>query len=69
MGSKKGAWHRMWTKEEKIKIVKMFLEEGISARELSMKFHVNPSLIYVWTNLYKMYGEERLKSQNGVKRI
>ena len=58
----------MWRQEEKLKIVRMYLEDNVSPTELCKSFGVSPGLVHVWSNLYKEYGEERLKSQNGVKR-
>ena len=35
MGCKKGVPHRMWTKEEKLEIVKLYLEEHRPIREIA----------------------------------
>ena len=58
----------MWRQDEKIRIVKLRIEQGITPKEISKKFGVNPSLVCTWCRLYKEYGKDRLKSQNGVKR-
>ena len=69
MGSTKGVPHRMWTCEEKMEMVRLRTEENLTPKELHQKFGVNPSMICVWCSLYRRYGAERLKSQNGVKRV
>ena len=68
MGSTKGKWHKMWKQEEKLHIVKLYLEEGMKPKELQKQYGVNASLVCVWAKQYKECGEERLKSQNGIKR-
>lgn len=68
MGCKKGEFHRMWKKEDKLKIVQLYLD-GARPKELSKKFGVNSCLIHVWSKQYKQYGEERLISQNGIQRL
>ncbi len=46
------------TKETKLKIVKMHLEEGVTLRELSEQFHIHPSNIKYYVDLYKKHGED-----------
>lgn len=58
----------MWRQVDKIKIVRLRLEEGMSPKALGKMFGVNPNLVGVWCRQYKEYGADRLKSQNGVKR-
>jgi transposase-like protein len=41
MGSLKGVPHRKWTKEEKLRIVKMHLEEHIPILKIEKKEHVS----------------------------
>ena len=68
VGSTKGQPHKMWKQKDKLMIVKLYLEDNITPKELNKRFGVNPSLVHVWSNLYKKHGSERLKSQNGIKR-
>lgn len=68
MGCKKDMPHRMWKQKEKLMIVKLYLDEGIKPAKLNRKYGVNPCLIHTWSKLYLQYGEERLRSQNGIKR-
>ena len=69
MGSTLGVVHRMRSQEEKLKIVRLRLEQNISPKELSKRFGVNPSLLSVWCKQYTEYGAERLRSQNGIPRL
>ena len=68
MGSTLGVVHRMWSQEEKLKIVLLRLEQNISPKELSQRFGVNPSLLSVWCKQYVEHGADRLRSQNGIPR-
>lgn len=69
MGSTLGVSHRMWSQEEKLKIVCLRLNQNVSPKELSQRFGVNPSLLSVWCRQYTEYGAERLRSQNGIPRL
>ena len=69
MGSTLGVSHRMWSQEEKLKIVCQRLDQNISPKELSRRFGVNPSLLSVWCRQYAEHGAERLRSQNGIPRL
>ena len=69
MGSKKDVPHRMWRYEEKLEIVRLRLEDGLTPKQLHKLFGVNASLVCTWCSLYRKYGANRLKPQNGVKRI
>ena len=65
MGSKKGAPHRKWTKEEKIYFVKLHLEEHIAIREIERKHKVNHSLVSKWVSQYLQDGEDALEPRKG----
>lgn len=69
MGSKLSVPHRMWTRDEKLQIVRLRIEQNLTPKELSKRFGVNPSLIYVWCKQYSEHGAERLRSQNGIPRL
>lgn len=68
MGCRNGEFHKMWKQEEKLKIVKSYLE-GEKPKELSKKYGVNSCLIHVWSKQYNEQGAERLISQNGIQRL
>ena len=61
--------HKMWKQKDKLMMVKLYLEDGVAPKEISKRFGVNAGLVHVWSNLYKQYGADRLKSQNGIRRI
>ena len=65
MGSKKGVPHRKWTKEEKIYLVKLHLEEHIAIREIERKHKVNHSLVSKWVSQYLQDGEDALEPRKG----
>ena len=63
--SKKGVPHRKWSKEEKLKIVKLHLEEHISILQIERDFGVHHSLVAEWTKKYLEEGEDALEPHNG----
>ncbi len=65
MGSKKGIPHRKWTKEEKLKIIRMHLEEHKPLRQIARECSVNIGLVSAWVKKYLEEGEETLESHKG----
>ena len=65
MGSKKGVSHRKWTKDEKLKIVKLHLDEHIPIREIEREYGVNNSLVSAWTKKYLEEGADALEPRKG----
>ena len=65
MGSKKGVPHRSWTKEEKLKIVRLHLEEHKSIMEIEREYSVNHSLVSAWTRKYLEEGADALEPHKG----
>ena len=65
MGCKKGVSHRKWTKDEKMEIVRLHLEEHMSAGEIEKKYGVNHSLVSAWTKKYLEEGAEALEPRKG----
>ena len=65
MGSKKGIPHRKWTKEEKLKFVKMHLEEHKSITQIEREHSVRNSLVSAWVKKYLNEGEEALEPHKG----
>lgn len=65
MGSKKGIPHRKWSKEEKLEIVQIHLEEHIPIREIEQRYGVSHSLVSTWVNKYLEEGEEALEPHKG----
>ena len=65
MGSKKGIPHRKWSKEDKVKFVKMHLEEHKSLRQIEKEYSVGNSLVSAWVKKYLNEGEDALESHKG----
>jgi len=65
MGSKKGVAHRKWSKEEKLRIIKLHLEEHQSLNQIEKEQGVDHSLVSAWVKKYLEEGEEALAPHKG----
>ena len=65
MGCTKGKSHRKWTKEEKLKIIHLHLEEHISIRKIEKEYGIDHSLVSHWVKIYLEDGENALEPHNG----
>lgn len=65
MGNKKGIPHRKWAKEEKLKIVKLHLEEHKSLLQIEREYSVRNGLVSAWVKKYLEEGEEALEPRKG----
>ena len=65
MGSKKGVSHRRWSKEEKMRIIRLHLEEHKSTESIEKEYGVNSSLVSAWVKKYLEEGEDALEPHNG----
>ena len=65
MGCKKGVPHRKWTREEKMKIVRLHLDEHMSTGEIEKKFGIDHSMVSAWTKKYLEEGAETLEPHKG----
>lgn len=65
MGGKKGKGHRKWSKEEKVKYVKLHLEKHMSLIEIERQYGVRNNLVSTWVKKYLEEGEEALTPRNG----
>ena len=63
--SKKGIPHRKWSKEEKLQIIHLHLDEHKSLRQLEKEYGINSGLIGTWVKKYIEEGEEALVPHNG----
>ena len=63
--SKKGVPHRKWSKEEKLKIIRLHLEEHISIEKIEKEYGVSNSLVSAWVKKYLEEGEDALEPHNG----
>jgi len=62
---KKGTPHRRFSKEEKLRIVKMHLDEHKSIRQIERETSVRNSLVSTWVKRYLEEGEDALEPHNG----
>ena len=65
MGTKKGVKPRKWSKEEKLKIVRLHLNENKSLMEIEREYSVSNGLVSTWVKKYLDGGEEALVSRSG----
>ena len=65
MGTKKGVKPRNWSKEEKLKIVRLHLNENKSLMEIEREYSVSNGLVSTWVKKYLDGGEEALVSRSG----
>ena len=65
MGCQKGVPHRKWSKDEKLKLIKLHLEEHMSAREIEEKYSVGHGMLLRWVKKYLEDGSESLESRKG----
>ncbi len=65
MGSLKGIPHRKWTKEEKLKFIKLHLEDHKSLLQIEKEYSVGNGLVSTWVKKYLEEGEEALESHKG----
>ena len=63
--SKKGIPHRKFSKEEKMKYVRLHLEDHIPVRQIEKDYGVGASLISSWVKRDLQDGEEALEPHNG----
>ena len=62
---KKGIPHRKFSKEEKMKYVRLHLEEHISLLQIEGEYGVGNSLVSSWVKRYLQDGEGALEPRNG----
>lgn len=63
--SKKGVPHRKWSKEEKLRIIRLHLDEHISIRQIEKEYGISNSLVSAWVKKYLEEGEDALEARNG----
>ena len=62
---KKGTPHRKFSKEEKVKYVRLHLEEHIALMQIEREYGIRNSLVSEWVRRYLQDGEDALESRNG----
>lgn len=65
MGSKKGIKPRKWSKEEKLKIIGLHLEEHKPLMQIEREYSVSSGLVSTWVKKYLDEGESALESRSG----
>ena len=64
---KKGQKKRIWTKEQKLAIIKRYYEEHVSAGSLAEEYEADKSMICRWIRNYNQYGESVFDFKNSGK--
>ena len=62
---KKGTPHRKFSKEEKMKYVRLHLEDHLSVRQIEKEYGISNSLVARWVKRYLQDGENALEPRNG----
>ena len=62
---KKGTPHRRFSKEEKMKYVRLHLDEHIPLRQIEREYGIRNSLVGEWVKRYLQDGDEALEPRNG----
>ena len=65
MGSKKGVVPRKWSKEEKLRLVHLHLEEHKPLRQIEKEYSVSCGLVSTWVKKYLEEGEAALDPHRG----
>ena len=65
MGTKKGTKPRKWSKEDKLKLVLLHLNEKVSLMQIEKEYAVSSGLVSTWVKKYLNGGEEALVSRSG----
>ncbi len=65
MGTRKGTKPRKWSKEEKLKLVLLHLNEKVSLMQNEKEYSVSNGLVSTWVKKYLNGGEEALVSRSG----
>ena len=65
MGTRKGTKPRKWSKEEKLKLVLLHLNEKVSLMQIEKECSVSNGLVSTWVKKYLNGGEEALVSRSG----
>ena len=62
---KKGIPHRKFSKEEKMKYVRLHLEEHLSVNQIEQEYGIGHALVSSWVKRYLQDGEDALEPRNG----
>lgn len=62
---KKGTRHRKYSKDEKMKYVRLHLDEHMSLRQIEKEYGIGDALVGTWVKKYLEEGENALEPHNG----
>ena len=62
---KKGIPHRKWSREEKLKIIHLHLNDHVSIKTIEKEHKIDHSLVAAWVKKYLEEGEDALEPHNG----
>ena len=62
---KKGTRHRKYSKDEKMKYVRLHLDEHMSLRQIEKEYGIGNALVGTWVKKYLEEGENALEPHNG----
>ena len=62
---KKGTPHRRFSKEEKMKYVRLHLDEHVALMQLERNYGIRNTLVAEWVKRYLQDGEDALEPRNG----
>lgn len=62
---KKGTPHRKFSKDEKLKYIKLHLEDHVPIMQIERQYGIRSSLVSAWVKRYLESGEEALEPHNG----
>lgn len=62
MGAPKGKKHRIFSKEEKLRIVKEYLQTHVTMHKFGVEHDINSSVLKNWVRKYSELGEDGLVS-------
>lgn len=63
--SSKGKTHRRWSKEEKLRYIRLHMDEHMSLMQIEREYHISNGLVSTWVKRYLEEGEEALEPRNG----
>ena len=62
---KKGTPHRKFSKEEKMKYVRLHLDEHVALMQIEREYGIRNTLVSEWVKRYLQDGEDALEPRNG----
>ena len=62
---KKGTPHRKFSKEEKMKYVRLHLDEHVALMQIEREYGIRNAVVSEWVKRYLQDGEEALEPRNG----